>query len=287
MCRRSWHRPDVSVDEFETASCSRTFGRGKDCRAGCGPAANRPGYSTSPRTGTSPASPAPSSTTAQRLRLPRRRRRPHARRDRVLHQRIREAGRRPVGDDGDRGRERRPVHRAEGGRGRTPAERAGAGRLLRERHGRPALGRGGRDHPAGQPGRTGHARLQPGGVRRSPHHRLPRRRGRDLRHPEPVAGGGGTARVPGPAAVQGRVDQGRADRLQRAVPGRRDSSTPAASQGRDRAEAGRGPGAGAGAADPDDPGEHHRCLLRAWTGTGGSPTSTGRPKCCWAAAGTT
>ena len=25
VCTKSWHRPDVPVDEFETASCSRTF----------------------------------------------------------------------------------------------------------------------------------------------------------------------------------------------------------------------------------------------------------------------
>ena len=66
-------------------------------------------------------------------------------------------------------------------------QRAGACRLLRERHGRAALGRAGRDHLEGQPGGTGHARLQPGGVRRSPHRRLPRRRGGDLRHPRAVA----------------------------------------------------------------------------------------------------
>ena len=29
VCRQSWHRPDVPVDEFETASCSRTFGQGE------------------------------------------------------------------------------------------------------------------------------------------------------------------------------------------------------------------------------------------------------------------
>ena len=82
------------------------------------------------------------------------------------------------------------------------------------------------------------ARLQPGGVRRSPHRRLPRRRGHDLRHPEPLAGRGGTARVPGPAQVQGRVDQGRADRLQRDVPGRRVRPHPLLHQGRDREQAG-------------------------------------------------
>ena len=29
VCRQSWHRPDVPVKEFETASCSRTFGLGE------------------------------------------------------------------------------------------------------------------------------------------------------------------------------------------------------------------------------------------------------------------
>ena len=29
VCRQSWHRPDVPVDEFEKASCSRTFDRGQ------------------------------------------------------------------------------------------------------------------------------------------------------------------------------------------------------------------------------------------------------------------
>ena len=29
VCRRSWHRPDVPVEEFETASCSRTFKPGE------------------------------------------------------------------------------------------------------------------------------------------------------------------------------------------------------------------------------------------------------------------
>ncbi|HJT78138.1 MAG TPA: PAS domain S-box protein, partial [Gemmataceae bacterium] len=28
-CMKSWHRPNVPVDEFETASCSRTFGKGE------------------------------------------------------------------------------------------------------------------------------------------------------------------------------------------------------------------------------------------------------------------
>ena len=113
---------------------------------------------------------------------------------------------------------------------RTPApERAGARRLLRECDGRPALGRAGRHHPAGQPGGTGHARLRPGGVRRPPHRRVPRRRGRDLRHPAAVAGRRGAARLPGPAAVQGRLGQGRADRLQRACGRAASSSTPAAS----------------------------------------------------------
>ena len=121
----------------------------------------------------------------------------------------------------------------------TPGKRTGACRLLRECHGRPALGRPGRDDPAGEPSRTGHARLQPGGVRRSPHRRLPRRRGRDLRHPQAVAGGGETGRVPGPAAVQGRVDQGRADRLQRDVAGRPVRPHPLLHTGCDRAEAGR------------------------------------------------
>ena len=29
VCTKSWHRPDVPVDEFETASCSRTFAEGR------------------------------------------------------------------------------------------------------------------------------------------------------------------------------------------------------------------------------------------------------------------
>ena len=62
--------------------------------------------------------------------------------------------------------------------------------------------------------------LRTGGVRRPPHRRVPRRRGRHLRHPAAVAGRGGAARLPGPAAVQGRLGQGRADRLQRPVGGR-------------------------------------------------------------------
>ena len=249
VCRQSWHRPDVPVDEFETASCSRTFEQGRGA-AGPGVGERQAGLDTRHRPATRNfprLAPAVELRPAQRLRLPRRRRRPDARRDRVLHQAHPGAGRRPAGDDGDRGRERRPVHRAEGRRGRTAAQRAGARRLLRECHGRPALGRAGRDHPAGQPGRTGHARLQPGGVRRSPHRRLPRRRGRDLRHPQAAEGRGEAGRVPGPPPVQGRVDQGRADRLQRAVAGRRVRPHPLLHQGRDRAEAGRGgPGAAGG-----------------------------------------
>ena len=87
VCRQSWHRPDVPVDEFEAASCSRTFERGRGCRAGCGPAANRPGCSTSSKDGNFPRlATAVRVRPAQRLRLPGRRRRPNARRDRVLHQ---------------------------------------------------------------------------------------------------------------------------------------------------------------------------------------------------------
>ena len=29
VCRQSWHRPEVAVDEFEKVSCSRTFDRGQ------------------------------------------------------------------------------------------------------------------------------------------------------------------------------------------------------------------------------------------------------------------
>ena len=152
-------------------------------------------------------------------------------------------------------------------------ERAGARRLLRECHGRPALGRAGRDHPAGQPGRTGHARLQPGGVRRSPHRRLPRRRGRDLRHPPAVAGRGEAARLPGPAAVQGRVDQGRADRLQRACGRTASSSTPAASPG--TSPSGSGPRRRCGTARSGSARWPSRSRnWRGWPGRTGTSTGT-------------
>ena len=52
------------------------------------------------------------------------------------------------------------------------------------------------------------------------------------------------ARLPGPPPVQGRVDQGRADRLQRDVAGRRVRPHPLLHPGRHRAEAGGGGAAG-------------------------------------------
>ena len=55
-----------------------------------------------------------------------------------------------------------------------------------------------------------------------------------------LAGRRGAARLPGPAAVQGRLDQGRADRLQRAVGGRRVRPHPLLHPRCHRAEAGRG-----------------------------------------------
>ena len=46
-----------------------------------------------------------------------------------------------------------------GSGGAAAAQRARACRFLRERHHRAALGGAGRDHPAGKPGGTRHARL--------------------------------------------------------------------------------------------------------------------------------
>ena len=63
-----------------------------------------------------------------------------------------------------------------------------------------------------------------------------------------AAGGREAQRLPGPDAVQGRLDQGRADRLQRAVGGRAVRPHPLLHPRRDRAEAGRGSGPRAGAA---------------------------------------
>ena len=93
-------------------------------------------------------------------------------------------------------------------------------------------------------------------------------------------------RVPGPPQVQGRVDQGRADRLQRAVAGRRVRPHPLLHPGRDRAEAGRSR-SGSKSSGPGRSWRASPMPSAPSTGTGGSPTSTGRRKSCWAAAGTT
>ena len=58
-------------------------------------------------------------------------------------------------------------------------------------------------------------------------------------------------------------------------------------QGRDRAEAGRGRGAGAASSGPARSWRASPTPSSPWAGTGGSPTSTGRPRRCWAGAGTT
>ena len=73
-----------------------------------------------------------------------------------------------------------------------------------------------------------------------------------------LAGGGDAPRLPGPAAVQGRLDQGRADRLQRAVGGRPVRPHPLLHPGRDRAEAGRGGAAAERGAAAADRRERHR-----------------------------
>ena len=74
---------------------------------------------------------------------------------------------RPARDDEQRRRQRRPVHRAQDRRGRAAPKRSGALRLLRERHGRSALGRTGRQDLRANRAELRDARLQPRRVRRS------------------------------------------------------------------------------------------------------------------------
>ena len=128
---------------------------------------------------------------AQRLRLSRRRRRPDARRDRVLQSAHPGSGRRPAGDDGRPW----PGTSASSSSGRPP--RTNCGRSERE------LATSSRMRPfglhwVGPDGtilRANRAELDMLGYSREeyvgrPIARLPRRRGRDLRHPQAVAGRG-------------------------------------------------------------------------------------------------
>ena len=167
-------------------------------------------------------------------------RRPDAGRDRVLCATRPRARPRSPGDDGLGRRQLRPVHRAQGRRGRLAAKRGGAGRLLRERHRRPALGGARRHDPEGQSGRAGDARLPPRRVPRPAHRGVPCRPGGDRRHPREAGRRREAGRVSGAAALQGRLDEGGPDRLERPVEGRRVRPHPVLHPGRDRATAGRG-----------------------------------------------
>jgi hypothetical protein len=80
--------------------------------------------------------------------------------------------------------ERSRPHRAEARRRGAQAEAGGTDRLRRERDGRAPLGRAGRDHTLGEPGRARPPRLHPRGVRRAEHRGVPRRPLRHRGHPQ-------------------------------------------------------------------------------------------------------
>ena len=105
----------------------------------------------------------------------------------------------------------------------------------------------------------------PRGVHRTPRRRRPRRPGDDRGHPPPALGSGRAAQLPGPLALQGRLDQARADQLQRPLGGRSVRPYPLLHARRDRAWSAPSRGASCSSAPA-------RCSRRRWTGTRPSTT---------------
>ena len=232
VCRQSWHRPDVPVDEFETASCSRTFAKGEGLPgrvwASGQPAwildiaqdANFPRLASAVDYGLHSAFACPVVVGDRTLGV-----------IEFFTKRIRE----PDADLLEM------MGTVAGNVGQFIERKAAEDELRRSEQeladffenatvGLHWVG------PDGTILRANRAELDLLGYSREEYVGRPIA---DFHADEDVicdilkrlAGRGEAARVPGPAAVQGRVDQGRADRLQRAVARTASSSTPAASPG--------------------------------------------------------